>query len=66
MVRHSYSYPEADTGPFIPRDVGELGSGLTLTLALAFISRNMVGRLIDHELDSSDLGDKSHCVKHSV
>ena len=50
-------------GPFIPRDKAGLGSGLTLTLALSFIPRNMVGHLIDHELDSSDLGDKSHlCV----
>ena len=53
-------------GPFIPRDEAGLGSGLTLTLALSFIPRSMVGRLIDHELGSSDLGNKSHCVKHSI
>ena len=47
-------------GPFIPRDKAELGSGLTQNLALFFIPRNMVGHLIDHELGSSNLGDKSH------
>ena len=53
-------------GPFIPRDEAGLESGLTHTLASFFIPRNMVGHLIDHELSSSDLGNKSHCVKHSV
>ena len=45
-------------GPFIPRDVGGLGSGLTHTLALSFIPRNMVGHCIGHELGSSDLGEQ--------
>ena len=47
-------------GPFIPRDKGGLGSGLTQNLALSFIPSNMVGRLINHELGSSDLRNKSH------
>ena len=54
------SYPEADMGPFIPRDKGGLGPGLTQTLALSFIPRDMVGHRVGHELGSSDLGDKSH------
>ena len=43
-------------GPFIPRSVGGLESGLTHTPALAFIPRDMVGHDIGHELGSSDLG----------
>ena len=44
----------------------QLGSGLTHTLALSFVPRNMVGRHISHELGSSDLGEQLVVCHHTT